>query len=249
MPPLRHLAQPYSPAPAVILLDEGWYATAYMATRLRNAGCSVHIATATNCLGDIPRRGELGPGITSETLPRADAAEYLEALDAVVSARPSAVVMPLTEAIFYRLWRSSTDWDDRIFPLLDGWQRELLSDKSALSRFAADNGVRVPEEYPLLSAGGVRTGVTKLGLPVVVKGVTGVGGSRVRVAQHGGRSSRRIRGAGWRRSVLPAAVRERSDLCRRRAFSRRSATTRVWWRGSGMSSGGHRAVHSAPVHA
>lgn len=157
--------------------------TTYFATRLRDAGCTVHVATAATHSGDLPHPGELGAGITWERLPPVSDPTYLTGLRSRVAARPSAVFFPMTEAILYALWSEPTELDARTFPHVAPWQRELLRDKSAVSRFAAEHGVRVPREYPLDTARDVHAGVAALGLPVVVKGAVGAGGGAVRVAR------------------------------------------------------------------
>lgn len=169
--------------PSVVLVDEGWWTTPYVATKLRDVGCTIHVATATHDPGIIPRPGELGPGITCERLPPVRDPAFIPALSATLSARPAAVLFPMTETVLYRLWSETSAWEERTFPQVEPWQRALLRDKSALSRFAGEHGVRVPGEYPLQSAEDIRTGIGSLGLPIVVKGVTGIGGGSVRVAE------------------------------------------------------------------
>ena len=173
----------YFPGPMVVLVHEGWDLTPYLATQLRNGGCGVHMLTASDDARDVLPGPHLGPGITEQRVPGVHSDGYVEALDMAVGAYPSAVVLALTEAILSRIWAANPAWSDRVFPHVDPWQRQLLQDKSRLSAYVAARGVRVPPEHAVRCVEDLRDGLRKLGLPAVLKGTTGVGGSRVRVVQ------------------------------------------------------------------
>jgi predicted ATP-grasp superfamily ATP-dependent carboligase len=88
-------------------------------------------------------------------------------------------VLPLTEAAMAALWAADVP---RVFPPAEPWQRRLVCDKHALIDHAAARGIATPRHIRItaeLSAGAI---ARELGIPVVIKGATGSGGRRVRIA-------------------------------------------------------------------
>lgn len=170
-----------APKQEVILLDGGWDPTKYLAVGLRNAGCSVHMVTASG-EGDRPDAKFLGRHITCEAVPPVHTEEYIGAIGAILARRPAASVLALTEEILYRVWDAAPLWADRLFPVIQPWQRELLRNKASMSEHVAGAGVRIPMQRRISPKEDTRAALREFELPVVVKGTTGWGGSRVRIA-------------------------------------------------------------------
>ncbi len=165
--------------PSVLLLDEGWAATTFVATALRDAGCDVHIRTASPDAGDTRF---LGDRLERRSVPRVVEPGYLAAVDRAVAELNPDVVMPLTENVFAKVWAAPPAWEERIFPRTAAWQHALLGDKHAMSTFVARLGVPVPRAAVVRSDADVDAAIAAVGLPAVVKGRAGIGGERVHVA-------------------------------------------------------------------
>src|SRR5207248_1252212 len=69
----------------------------------------------------------------------------------------------------------------RIFPPTAEWQRELLRDKRRLAEFVSARGIAVPEHRALTNDDALGSAIAALGVPLVVKGSTGRGGSTTHV--------------------------------------------------------------------
>lgn len=179
MSTVRPHAEGTTPKLEVILLDEGWAPTLYAAAGLRKAGCAVHIVTAAG--GECLDVKYLGREITREVVPSIGSAGYIHAVEAVLARRPSAKVLAFTETVLYRLWDEDPPWLCRIYPEFPAWQRELLRDKARLSEYAARAGAGIPHQRPISSLADASSVVETLGLPAVVKGAIGHGGSSVRI--------------------------------------------------------------------
>ena len=160
----------------LLLLDEGFMSGAYTAIGLRDAGCRITIIAGTGGHGHYDGRNidwSLAPAITSR--------EYLRWIDRLVRRSTYDYVLPLTEPIQALLWDEAPSWSDRIFPPTAEWQRELLRDKRRLAEFAAARGIAVPEHHALANDAALEAAIAALGMPLVVKGSTGRGGSTTHV--------------------------------------------------------------------
>lgn len=153
----------------VLVLDEGWIATPYFADGLKGAGYQPHVYTS----------GDLAMTDSQHRLPPVESSEYIDAVGALWHSQQFDRVLPLTEAIFYRIWDAMPTWEANVFPRTQQWQRDLLRDKSRLSDFVAERGVRTPALRRAGSADEVHAAATALGLPLVVKGTTGSAGATV----------------------------------------------------------------------
>jgi hypothetical protein len=163
------------------LLDEGFMSGTHTAVGLHDAGCTVEVLAATGGRGECVRDGlrwRLAPAVESEA--------FLRTVDDCVRDGAFNAVLPLTEPIQRRLWAAAPSWRDRIFPRVDAERRALLDSKLRVAGLAAAIGVPVPRQLTLRGgadlADDVRRGVRTLGLPIVVKGVRGRGGSATRIA-------------------------------------------------------------------
>ena len=162
----------------LLLLDEGFMSGAYTAVGLRDAGCRVTIVGATGGRGHYD-----GRDIHWSLAPRANSPRYLPSLDRLVRRNTYDYVLPLTEPIQALLWDEAPSWGDRVYPRTAEWQRTLLRDKYRLAEFAALRGIGVPEHRSLSDDASLANAVESLGLPVVVKGAVGRGGSTTHIAR------------------------------------------------------------------
>jgi len=162
----------------LLLLDEGFMSGAYTAVGLRDAGCRITIVAGTGGHGHYD-----GRNIDWSLAPAIDSREYLCAIDRLVRRSTYDYVLPLTEPIQALLWDAAPSWSNRIFPCTAEWQRKLLRDKRRLAEFAAARGIAVPEHRALPNDAALAAAVETLGMPLVVKGITGRGGSTTHVVQ------------------------------------------------------------------
>jgi hypothetical protein len=160
----------------VLLLDEGFMGSAYTAVGLRNAGCRVAVLAGTGGRG-----GHDGRGIRWSLAPPVQSAAFLAAVDDALAREHFDYVYPTTEPIQQRVWDAGPAWASVVYPPTLAWQRDLLRDKRVLGDYVADRGVLIPARRPVAGDGDVRAAVADVGLPIVVKGVRGRGGSATHV--------------------------------------------------------------------
>lgn len=156
----------------ILLLDEGFMSGALAAVGLRNAGCDVDVLAAVGGMAACATpqlRWRLGP--TPED-PGFD-----EAVARIVSERPIDVIYPVTEPLQERCRATAFSWRHRVFRAVGEAHGALLADKAALSLAAARHGVSIPLQLPLRDPCDIARAITRLGLPLVVKGTRGRGGS------------------------------------------------------------------------
>jgi hypothetical protein len=139
----------------VLLVEEGWTATNQVARALQAAGCRVTVATLG---GSYPVHTHEGITWRSGAALR-DLRRF--ALD-------HDCVLPMTERLLVELEHPA------VFPRITESQRRLIADKHALLAQLAAAGVDVPVQRPIDRA-------HELGFPLVLKGSTGAGGSRVAI--------------------------------------------------------------------
>jgi biotin carboxylase len=102
-------------------------------------------------------------------------------LDQLMIEMPFDHIVPLTEAAMIRLWDASPKWARKISPATAEWQRRLLRDKYALCDHLAALGVDVPLHRRLSPDDSPAALARTFGLPLVLKGATGAGGTRVAI--------------------------------------------------------------------
>lgn len=154
---------PKPSANRVLLVDEGWNPTIYVAAGLAAAGWHVTVLTANGTRARCRSRD----GVDWQSAPRIGEPGFA----ARVARTGGDVVVPLTEAAMAALWDAG---EPRVFPRTEPWQRALVRDKHALVEHLASRGVPVPRHVRIDEA---------IELPVVVKGATGSAGQRVRIAE------------------------------------------------------------------
>jgi hypothetical protein len=175
---------------AVLLVDEGWVQTIYVARALERAGFRVTVCTANGGTAAYRRRS-----VDWQSAPTVASGELVPYLERIATGFER--ILPLTEAVMAALWSASPPWSDRIFPATTDEQRALLADKYVLLEHMAARGVAIPRQHRidqgrdvdepsqprLTSALDLDAMVRELGLPLVVKGATGSAGERVWIAE------------------------------------------------------------------
>ncbi len=164
----------------LLLLDEGWVTTLPVAAGLSGVGYTVHIISAD---GIDPDPKYLIAYASQQQAPSISTSEYMEVIDKAAGTQEFISVLPMTEPVIYRLWDSAPSWSGKIYPATEEWQRALLRNKRLMSEFVAKFGVNIPAFCRIGSSDDVLTTIRTLGLPLVVKGVTGLGGTNVRIAE------------------------------------------------------------------
>jgi biotin carboxylase len=160
----------------LLLLDEGFMSGALTAAGLRDAGCRVTIVAGAGGRGVYD-----GHNLTWSLAPRVDSPAYLATIDRLVRQHGFDRVVPLTEPIQRVLWHADVAWHDLLFPVTHPWQRTLLDDKRRLAELVATRGVAIPAHRMLVNEASVDGAVADLGLPMVVKGARGRGGSATHI--------------------------------------------------------------------
>lgn len=181
----------------MLLLEEGWSQTLYLARALEDASYDVTVLTANGTAACYRRRNVAwcsGPVLAS--------ARFLPHLDRMMRETPFDHVLPLTESMMSRLWDAEPVWGDRIYPAADEWQRRLLRDKHLLVEHMASRGVAVPGQQRLDAALEASAVARAFGMPLVVKAATGAGGAKVRIVETAAQLARaarraRVLGGDW----------------------------------------------------
>ena len=147
---------------------------AFTAFGLRDAGCTVAVHAAAGGRGR--HRGNriswsLGPPVGSD--------EYLDSVAAAITRECADVVYPVTEPIQWRIEDAAPSWSSLVWPH-GGDPDRVRRDKRRVSALVGAAGVVVPEERDVGIASSDAE-LAALGMPVVVKGIRGRGGSATRI--------------------------------------------------------------------
>lgn len=148
----------------------------HTALGLRAAGCRVIVLAATGGRGAYER-----DGLRWALAPRAGSDEFLRVVGECVRTWGVDHVLPLTEPLQQRIWDASPAWIARLFPRVDEPRRVLFRSKRILAEHAASRGIPIPAHVAVRGADDLREAIAQLGLPAVVKGVRGRGGSATRI--------------------------------------------------------------------
>ncbi|HUQ02452.1 MAG TPA: ATP-grasp domain-containing protein [Kofleriaceae bacterium] len=160
----------------VLLIEEGWHSTLYLARALESAGHAVTVLTANGSRARHRHKTVLwtsGPTLGSDA--------FLPHVERVVTGGGIERVFPLTELAMSRLWDTPGVWSDRLHPATEEWQRRLLRDKHALVEHMATRGIAIPVHRRLDDATAAR--LQDVALPAVIKGATGAGGRMVSIVE------------------------------------------------------------------
>jgi predicted ATP-grasp superfamily ATP-dependent carboligase len=164
----------------VLLVEEGWGSTLYLARALAPHH-DVTVLTASGARGSYRRRG-----VEWRCASRIDSAALLGDVADAIAAHGVDHVLPLTETAMVRLWAAPGPWTARLFPSTAPWQRALVACKHRLIAYMAARGIAVPRQVAIApdldDRARARAIERALGLPVVVKAATGASGTRVRIA-------------------------------------------------------------------
>ncbi|MFL5580476.1 MAG: ATP-grasp domain-containing protein [Gemmatimonadaceae bacterium] len=170
--------------PRVLLLDEGFMSGALAAVGLRDAGCEVAVLAACGGRARCRTRSlawTMGPAPGDPALPAAVERAAVE--------WRAEHLLPCTEPLQALAWGADAPWAAHVFPRVAGWQREALAGKRALAALARARGIPVPRDEsgpsaadPACSDDAARAAAARLGLPIVVKGERGRGGSATFIA-------------------------------------------------------------------
>jgi hypothetical protein len=162
----------------LILIDDGWPSAILLGHELTRRGHRVH-RLATRWMDPVCIRG-----LASQSrVPPPGSDEFLPAVERAMARTGAEVVIPLFEPALYRFWDAGPRWAPQIFPRIDPWQQALVRSKGGLGEFVAGLGVATPKQRWLSAPGDLGAACDEIGLPLVIKGDTGLGGDRVRVAR------------------------------------------------------------------
>lgn len=160
----------------VLLLDEGFISGTATARGLRLAGCTVDVIAATGGHGRC-----VVAGGTWQLAPRVGDQRLMDVIAAAVRRTDYDVIYPITEPLQQLVWHERPSWQDKIFPAVNERQQTVRRDKREMSALVARAGVATPRQMPTSCEADVRTAVRELGLPIVIKGITGRGGNATRI--------------------------------------------------------------------
>jgi hypothetical protein len=155
----------------VLLIEEGWSQTAYLARELAAAGVDVSVLTANGSARNHERHG-----IPWSSAPPLASAGFLAALERCLAADRIDHVLPLTESAMARLWDAAPACADRLYPRTEPWQRRLLRDKHRLVDHMAARGLAVPRQLAVDGTLTAAAAARALGLPLVLKPAIGYAG-------------------------------------------------------------------------
>ncbi len=162
----------------IVLLDDCWVQTYYLADGLRRAGCEVHLV----CPRPPRTIGTwLFTSVARANPIHGDAAQHV--IDRVVRRVNATHVLPMTDRLLDRYQRQPPPWHRLLLPRFGPNQAALLRNKVAMSTFVSGLGIPVPETRALDEAGDLEHATAQLGLPVVVRVVTSTAGSGVAIAR------------------------------------------------------------------
>ncbi|MEO7713056.1 MAG: ATP-grasp domain-containing protein [Gemmatimonadaceae bacterium] len=160
----------------VLLLDEGFMSGVFTARGLRRAGCAVDVIAAT---GGSGRR--VGGGDSWRLAPRVDDPRLMDVLDAVIRRARYDIIYPITEPLQRLVWDEAPAWQTAVYPLVEQRHRAARRDKRRMSELVAGHGVAIPQQLSATGDTGMRHAVHELGLPIVIKGISGRGGNATRI--------------------------------------------------------------------
>ncbi len=162
----------------LLIIDDGWPSAFLLAHELSRRGHRVH-RLGTRWVDPL-----FLSGLASQSrVAHPDSDRFLPAVERAVARTGATVVMPLFEPALYRLWDAGPRWAPLLFPRTEVWQQQLVRSKGRLAQFAADLGLVAPQQRWLHTPADLAAAGESLGYPMVIKGDTGLGGDRVRMAR------------------------------------------------------------------
>ena len=165
--------------PRILLLDEGWPSTLYVAAGLMRAG--IEVVLGSTSVADTVFLRRFVPFVR---LPPLTDERFLSTVEEIAVAHGCQRVMGCSDETMSRITGlHARNPSLQIAPSIMPWQRALLADKHALVDHVARHGVRVLARERIRDEMELNAVVERLGLTVVLKVSRGVGGDGVRVAR------------------------------------------------------------------
>ena len=160
----------------ILVASLDWPQTAYLVAALHDAGHQVTLVTTG-------RHDALGLARYCEQVrsPAPEAPHYGEFLRAAIFRCGAELVLPVSEPVMERLWEMDPPCAVAIYPDLAPHQRALMRDRRRLYERAVTIGVPVAPWVPLANAAALDGAIAALGLPLVLRGTQGRGGTQVRI--------------------------------------------------------------------
>jgi hypothetical protein len=162
----------------IVLLDQCWNQTYYLADGLRRAGCEVHLISTR------PMRtvGRLGFASTHRLSPL-DTDEVQPVIDSIVERVCATHVLPMTDRLLNRYKRVPPAWASRMIPHFSPAQQAELADKTSMTALAVRLGIPVPPVGTPVLAGDAERMAATFGFPVVVRSPHSTAGRGVVIAR------------------------------------------------------------------
>lgn len=159
----------------ILLVDEGWVQTLWLAQSLLERGVAVEIASTAG--SHYPYRVM---GIRAHRLPAGDDLRR-QALGRIVSEGDYDQVVPLTER-FLLLAASVRACDAKLALPVPRDRLALIESRTRMLEFVASLGFDIPPQERLPDEDGIERAAARLGWPLVIRGSQGEGGAQVRIA-------------------------------------------------------------------
>ena len=174
--PLHVATQPVAlPAARVMLLGLDWPQTGYLIAALHAAG----IQTTLLSTGRPDRLG-LGHYCDQVQTPNETSPDYERFVREQVELRRPDLIIPLCEPLLERLW-SLDPPPAPVYPTIEPWQREIVTDRTRLYECASEAGVPIAPWMSLEGREGLVHAARRFGFPLVLRGTGGCAGMQVRI--------------------------------------------------------------------
>lgn len=164
-----------TPVSRVMLLGLDWPQTGYLVAALHAAG--IHTTLLSTGLPD-----RLGLGHYCEQIrsPSAVSPDYVPFLRAQVARTRPELLIPLCEPLMQLLW-SLDPLPAPVYPAIEPWQREIVTDRRRLYECASAAGVPIAPWATIDGPRGLEQAARRFGFPLVLRGTAGCGGMQVRI--------------------------------------------------------------------
>lgn len=159
----------------VMLLGLGWPQTGYLLAALHRTGIQ-----ATLLSTGFPDRIGLGRYCRQVQSPLATSPEYARFLHEQVARTRPDLIIPLCEPLIELLW-SLDPPPAPVYPPVEPWQREIVTNRRRLYECATDSGVPIAPWMSIDGAQGVAQAARRFGFPLVLRGTAGFAGMQVRI--------------------------------------------------------------------
>lgn len=158
-----------------MLLGLDWPQTGYLVAALHAAGMQTILLST----GRADRLG-LGRYCEQVQTPDERSPGYERFLREQVRLRRPDLIIPLCEPLMELLW-SLDPPPAPVYPRIEPWQREIVTDRTRLYDCAREAGVPIAPWMPLEGTQSLAHAVRRFGLPMVLRGTGGCAGMQVRI--------------------------------------------------------------------